>query len=533
MISKAWRHRLLRLLARDPAEHALAREVVGLAWPAVLQGLVGTVMLFTDRLVLGRYADDALGSMQVSGAVLWSAFNLMGAFGVGTLAVAGRQCGAGDWAAARATARGVLRLAVVLGVVLAGIGMWLREPAGLWLAPEASPAVRAQASSYMGVVFLAAPFELLAVAGAALLQGAGDTRTAMRAAWLAAALNLGLTSGLTFGLWGLPELGVVGAAIGTSAAFAVQGLWVALGARRLFAARQDARRVPTAPPASAMASVPALPINESARLPSLPNAELAALSVGPAGVPAELAEGPDSKADSPGASEAGPPAAGLAEARQSSLPALGAVLRVSGPTLVERIIYHGGYLVFSSFIGRLGDAAMTAHQALLAIESLGFIAADGFGIAAGAIVARKLGARDPQGAERGARLAQRLGFGVLCGVGLFFLLAADVLVGLFTDDPTVQVLGARCLRVAVVAQPLMALVDALAYALRGAGETRTPLRAALVGPVLVRLSACWFFTFQLDLGLLGIWLGTNFDWGVRAVWLERAFARGAWKTVKV
>jgi Na+-driven multidrug efflux pump len=345
----------------------------------------------------------------------------------------------------------------------------------------------------------------------------------MRAAWLAAVLNLALTSGLTFGLWGLPELGVVGAAIGTSAAFAVQGLWVAIGARRALASQHDATRPRTAPPLGALPPVPALPINETVRLPALPNAELSAIPTGP---PAPEHQVSDSIDDLPGQGEAAP-------ARASSWPHLRAVLRVSGPTLAERIIYHGGYLVFSSYIGRLGDAAMTAHQALLAIESLGFIAADGFGIAAGAIVARKLGARDPHCAERGARLAQRLGFGVLCAVGLFFLVAADGLVALFTDDAAVQILGARCLRAAVVAQPLMALVDALAYALRGAGETKTPLRAALVGPVLVRLSVCWLLTFHFELGLLGIWIGTNFDWAVRAVWLERAFARGAWKTASV
>lgn len=212
---------------------------------------------------------------------------------------------------------------------------------------------------------------------------------------------------------------------------------------------------------------------------------------------------------------------------------LGPVLRVSGPAFAERVLYQAGFLVFGSYVGRLGDVAMAANQSLMAIESLGFIGADAFGIAAGALVAQRLGADDPDDAQRTGWWSTALGVAALGVVGLGFFVWAEPLVRVFSDDEAVVALGARCLRVAAVAQPLMAAVAALGGALRGAGDTRTPMLTALIGPIAVRLSVCWFLAFELEWGLWGIWVGSTIDWGVRAVWLAIAYARGRWRTVEV
>jgi Na+-driven multidrug efflux pump len=85
--------------------------------------------------------------------------------------------------------------------------------------------------------------------------------------------------------------------------------------------------------------------------------------------------------------------------------------------------------------------------------------------------------------------------------------------------------------IAAVAQPLMALSDAMGGALRGAGDTRSPMVVALVGPVVIRLALCWLLAFELEMGLPGIWLATTVDWAVRAVLLTLVFARGKWKSI--
>ncbi|MDP6933590.1 MAG: MATE family efflux transporter, partial [Myxococcota bacterium] len=68
---------------------SLAVEVFDLAWPAILQGLVVSLVFFTDRLLLGRYGAPELASMNVSGPILWSLFMVFGAYGAGAVAVIG------------------------------------------------------------------------------------------------------------------------------------------------------------------------------------------------------------------------------------------------------------------------------------------------------------------------------------------------------------------------------------------------------------------------------------------------------------
>ncbi len=81
--------------------------------------------------------------------------------------------------------------------------------------------------------------------------------------------------------------------------------------------------------------------------------------------------------------------------RARDLAALRRVLTVSGPAFAEKAAYHAAYLAFVAMIGLLGAAAMAANQALVAIEAVCFLSADGIGVAAGAVVAQKLGAGKP------------------------------------------------------------------------------------------------------------------------------------------
>jgi Na+-driven multidrug efflux pump len=205
-----------------------------------------------------------------------------------------------------------------------------------------------------------------------------------------------------------------------------------------------------------------------------------------------------------------------------------AILRVARATFGERGLYHGAYLFFAGLVAHLGDVAMAAHQALIAIEAISFTAAEAGGIAAGALVAQKLGAGRPVDAHQTGRIAVGLGASALTVVSLAFLLFPGPLVRIFSTDPDVVRTGALCLGVAAIAQPLMAMTDTWAGALRGAGDTFTPMVAALVGPVLVRTTCCWVLAFPLGLGLLGIWIGSTLDWAVRAVWLGVAFERRRW-----
>lgn len=193
--------------------------------------------------------------------------------------------------------------------------------------------------------------------------------------------------------------------------------------------------------------------------------------------------------------------------------------KVAGPAFLERVIYHVGYVGYVLVIAKMGDAAMGANQALISVESICFLSADGFGIASAALVAQKIGAEKGEDAARVMKIAARDAVVVLTTFGLMALALRGLILPQFSKDAAVLAIGRSTIPVLAIAQPFMAIGIVLAQSLRGAGRTREALGVSVVGAVIVRLSATWFFAVTLGLGLPGVWMGSTLDWIVRSALL--------------
>ncbi|WP_433931048.1 MATE family efflux transporter [Sorangium cellulosum] len=474
---------------------ALARQVWRLAWPAIAHMLLLTLVFLVGRGMVGRYSTTALASMQICGTLTWTIVSIFSATSAGTLAVVARSVGAGDRAGAAAAVRVSLVFALALGSavslpLLVACGPLLRA-----LFPQAGAAVIEQAAAYLGIVLPALPLAFVEAVAASALQGVGDTKTPLVVATLGNLVNVAVSAVLIFGHLGLPALGVRGAAVGVACTMATEALL--LTAALLSRSGPLPLRAP--PAASAAPPVPfAAPPAASAAAPASPAAPLAASTP-----------------------------------RQANAAALARVLRVAAPAFAERSAYHAGYMGFVAIIGLLGATAMAANQALIAIESVCFLSAEGFGIAAGSLMAQRLGARSPRDAARVALIAALMAILALSAFGALFALAPRPLLRAFSSDPELLALGARALPVAAVAQPFMAFATVMGMGLRGAGDTRTVLAVTLVSSLLLRLGGTWLFAVTLGHGLVGVWMGSTADWICRSALLAAAYARGRWRTVAV
>ena len=177
-----------------------------------------------------------------------------------------------------------------------------------------------------------------------------------------------------------------------------------------------------------------------------------------------------------------------------------AIARIGLPAMLERVLYHAGYLGFVAIIALLGDASMAANQALISIESICFLSGDGFGVAAAALVAQSLGREERGAADRFAMRAAEYAVVLLTTMGLIAYAWRRELVGVFSSDPDVIATGLRTVAVLTLAQPFMAVGIVLGQALRGAGDTRAALGVSAVGALAVRLSCTWLFALKLGWG---------------------------------
>jgi len=209
------------------------------------------------------------------------------------------------------------------------------------------------------------------------------------------------------------------------------------------------------------------------------------------------------------------------------------VLAVAWSSFAERAVYHAGYLAFVRMVNGLGPTAMASHQALLSVESVSFLTADGVAVAGAARVAQGLGAKDEAAARRAGVTAAAMSAGLGAVFALGFLGAPGLLVQAFRDDPATRAMAVPAMRVAAVAQVPMGVAIVLAQCLRGAGATREAFAIATAGSFAVRIVATAAFVPVLGMGLAGVWMGSACDWLVRAALCAWRWRAGRWAKARV
>jgi putative MATE family efflux protein len=214
---------------RSIVEGPIARAVWLIAWPTVLQNLIGGLQGVVDHALVGHfvgYAGNAGIGVALQIFIVVLAFVMSVFSGMGVLVA--RFAGANEPDKVNRTVYQAFLAALVLwGGVLAPLG-WVLAPSLLGLV-NAAPAVRAEALPFLRIMLVGSIGMLLFFMVSAALRAAGDARTPLRMGVLLTVLNIVCNVAFITGLGPLPRLGTAGAAVGsTVAGIVVSGLAVSL-----------------------------------------------------------------------------------------------------------------------------------------------------------------------------------------------------------------------------------------------------------------------------------------------------------------
>lgn len=448
------------------------RALMTLAWPAIIENLSVTLIIFIDSAMVGSLGAIATAAVGVNASPGWLMNGLVMALGVGGTALVARMVGANDRDGIAAITRHTMLYAFGISVLL-----MLFALLGAPLIPRlmgADPAVHPDAIIYQRLVGLAYIPHFCGMAASALLRGAGDTKSPMRAALMANSLNvIGnfllifptrqlSVLGLRFTMPGA-GLGVRGAAIATALATGIAGLYVL---SLLFSRKGDLglRRGPGFRPQRAV---------------------------------------------------------------------FARIWYIAAPAAMERVSISLGQIVFAGMVARLGVSALAAHHLSISIESMGYMPGYGFAVAAATLVGQRLGAAQPLEARSLGFRAIGTGVLTMSAIGIVMFIYADALIAFLTPDPAVRLIGAGLLRICAFEQPFSALSIIAPSALRGAGDTRAPFYISFFSMWGVRLVFAYVLGTVFKLGVQGIWLAMVLDLGVRGFLLLYRFHLGAWQYARV
>ena len=199
---------------------------------------------------------------------------------------------------------------------------------------------------------------------------------------------------------------------------------------------------------------------------------------------------------------------GLFEAsRLLHLPRVRQLLELGFPAAMQIAFEIGVIATVTAFIGRLGPVPLASHQVALNTVGFSFMVPLGIGSAAAVRVGQALGRKDPHAAGRAGWTAMAIGVVFMFCAALVFWLAPSYIVRVYTSDPSVIAVASGLLFVGAFFQIFDGLQVVATGALRGAGDTRTPMICHLVFYWTVGLPIGYFLCFKLGWGARGFWIG--------------------------
>ncbi|WP_101757777.1 MATE family efflux transporter [Oceanicoccus sp. KOV_DT_Chl] len=197
------------------------------------------------------------------------------------------------------------------------------------------------------------------------------------------------------------------------------------------------------------------------------------------------------------------------------------------PAAMEQGVMQIGFIGFLWVVGHYGTAAYAAYGTGVTLLSLSMVIGFGFSIAGSILVGQQLGANNIEGAKAAGWRAMWQSIIILVVLSLIMASFASPLAHWLVHDEEVAGYTVLFIYVFCLAQPFIAIDMALGGALRGAGDTRFPLYAAIAGLIIIRFGLAIIFMW-LEFSVVWIYGAVIGDYVVKNILFIWRFKSGHW-----
>ncbi len=185
------------------------------------------------------------------------------------------------------------------------------------------------------------------------------------------------------------------------------------------------------------------------------------------------------------------------------------LFRLGWPAALQITAEVGVFAAVSALAGRISPMAAAANQVVLNIAGFIFMIPFGLSSAAAVRVGQAVGRQDADGMRRAGWMALRLASVVMVASATLFYTVPEWLIRIYSSDQSVIELGVVLLFICAVFQLFDGLQTVTTGALRGLGDTRTPMAANLIGHWTIGLPVGYALCFSYGWGVAGLWTGLS------------------------
>jgi MATE family multidrug resistance protein len=169
------------------------------------------------------------------------------------------------------------------------------------------------------------------------------------------------------------------------------------------------------------------------------------------------------------------------------------------------------FALVASLIARLGAVPLASHQIALNTVAFTYMVPLGISSAAAVRVGQAIGRRDPSGAREAGNTAILLGASFMSLMSIVLLVFPRIIAHIYTNDEIVIRSAVSLLAAGAAFQLFDGLQTVATGAMRGTGDTRTPMLCHFCGYWLMGVPFGAYLCFHRHWGALGLWAGLSFS----------------------
>jgi MATE family multidrug resistance protein len=186
---------------------------------------------------------------------------------------------------------------------------------------------------------------------------------------------------------------------------------------------------------------------------------------------------------------------------------LRALVALGFPAATQLSVEIGVFAAATALIGTLDPLSLAAHQIAINTASFTYMVPLGISSAAAVRVGQALGRGDVHAAGRAGWMAMGLGAAFMAAAGIVLITAPQYVARAFTNDRAVIHTAVSLLAVAALFQLFDGIQSVATGALRGGGDTRTPMICHLLFYWVIGLPLGYVLCFRMGWGAVGLWAG--------------------------